>query len=647
MKKQILLSAGVVFSTMVFAQQFKLVKIPAEVANKAVLNTKVVTDVPSAANNANATTQQVKANPKKTTSFSQGVIGVTYYDLQTNSSVADRIWVNNDNTIAATWTHDPTAGNSASNYPARGTGYAYFDGTSWSAQPTARIETQRTGWPNVVNTSSGKEVIVAHNTVANNLQVTRRNTKGTGAWSESTTAIPTATTGGNWWARMVGTGDTLYLIALTYPTTPGPGALYQGLDGAVVFSRSKDAGVTWDITNVVPTGLTSANYKGFGGDSYAIACKGSTVAIVAGTEIRDLKLTKSTDGGATWTSTRIKKFPITNWDPTTQTSDTNGDGVADTIPTNDGTYAIALDNAGSAHVFFGQTRVLQTTPSSSGYSYFPATDGLFAWKESDGADAGGVLIAGALDINGNGKIDFPTAPSGAVPFGSFHNSLTSFPSAAVDAAGTIYLSYSSIVENMPSLPDPTKLCRHVYLMKSTNSGGTWSNPCDIMSRDTTNPQEGVFASMAKHVDSNVHLIYQRDYTPGYGVPPSSGTNPDADNVDQPNEIVYFKVSTTDVGNCSNIDVGVHEANNGVNNVVAYPNPSANSTTIDVNLKENAKMDIAILDNMGQVIYTTRIDGNQGSNKIDVNLSNLSSGIYFYQVKVENSKPVTKKMMIQK
>lgn len=649
MKKQILLSASVVLSTMMFAQQHKPAKIPANIANRSAFKSAVKKDIPVSGTASSNTSQVIKANPKKTSSFSEAVVGTTYYDLQSNSSVADRIVVNSDNTIAATWTMDANVGTSANGYPMRGTGYAYFNGTAWSAAPTTRIETQRTGWPNVVNTPSGKEVIVAHNTVANNLQITRRNTKGTGAWSESTTAVPSPTTSGAWWPRMVSTSDTCYLIAVTQQTAATPaGSLYQGLNGAVVFSRSKDAGITWDITNVVPDGLTSTNFTGFGGDSYAIACKGTTVAVVAGSEAQDLYLSKSTDAGATWTATRIKQFPIPHWDYTTTTSDVDGDNVPDTIPTNDGTYAVVIDNAGMAHVFFGQTRVFQDAPSASGYSYFPATDGLFAWRESDGADQGGTEIAGALDLNGNGTIDLPTpANTGDFPFGTFHNSMTSFPSAAVDATnGTIYLSYSSIVEDMPSLTDPTKLVRHVYVMKSTDNGATWSDPCDIMPHDPSNAQEGVFASMAKRVDNNIHLLYQRDYAPGYGVPPTSGTNPDADNIDQPNDIVYYKLSKTDVGNCAIIDAGINEANGYVSSMSNYPNPAVNATTIDVNLKQDSKMDVVIVNNMGQTVYTTHVDGNAGSNKIDVNLSNLSAGIYFYQVRI-NNQTLTKKMMIQK
>ena len=89
--------------------------------------------------------------------------------------------------------------------------------------------------------------------------------------------------------------------------------MYQGLNGAVCFSRSKDAGVTWDITNVIPTGLNNTSrFLGFGGDSYAIAAKGSTIAVVAGDAGKDVTLSKSTDGGVTWTATTILNSLLQN-----------------------------------------------------------------------------------------------------------------------------------------------------------------------------------------------------------------------------------------------------------------------------------------------------------------------------------------------
>ena len=83
------------------------------------------------------------------------------------------------------------------------------------------------------------------------------------------------------------------------------------------------------------------------------------------------------------------------------------------------------------------------------------------------------------------------------------------------------------------------------------------------------------------------------------------------------------------------------------NLSFYPNPASTSGTIDVQLNENVKVDITVLNSVGQSVYTTSISGNVGSNKVNVDLSNLSSGLYFYQVRIGNSKAVTKKFAVGK
>lgn len=655
MKKQLLFSASLLVSGLLCAQVAKKaqVKIPANLANKsAVKITKNLNDNNST-NYSNVSTVAPKPvvvkNNSKTSAMTETTIGGTYYDLQSNSSVGDRIVVNADGSIATVWTIEPT--DVTQSFANRGTGYAYFDGATWSAPPTARIENAKVGWGNIVNTRSGRELVLSHNGGAAKLHLATRAVKGTGAWNNSTTTVPTATTGGNFWPRMVNSGDTVYAISLTYPVGSG-GAMYQGLDGAVVFSRSLDQGVTWDIVNVVPTGLTSVDFRGFSGDGYAIASRGATVAIVAGDADKDVVMTKSTDGGVTWSSTVVMDCPITKWDHTTTTSDYNGDAVADTLETNDGTFSIGLDNFGSAYVFFGSMRILQdAVATTQTYSYFPGTDGLYMWRESYGASVfptqTPVIIAAIEDLYQQGTIYFPTPSDPAQsPWGTFGCSLTSYPSVAFDAFNTMFLSYSSIVDSLQSIASSSeKLVRHQYLIQSCDGGDNWSTPYDVVGAQGGVPYEGVYGSLAKNVDGNLHLIYQKDLYAGFGV----NATDDADNQGNWNDIVYVKVPTADLPlpSLTLCAVGVKDLTSTVSGLNFYPNPASSNGTIEVVLNDNAKMDIVIINNVGQTVYSTSVAGNSGSNKIDVNLSNLASGLYFYQVKIGNSQAVTKKFAVGK
>ncbi len=660
MKKQLLFTTGVFVSGLLSAQLTnKTSKIPSNLANIAVYENNKIEDKVVNTSLPYQTQSQIAItkNNQRVSTVNQTFIGNTYYDLQSNSSVGDRIVVNADGTIATCWTFEPNA--DAGVYNNRGTGYNYFDGSNWGAKPTSRVENARVGWGNIVNTRSGKELILSHNGIAGKLQLASRGTKGNGSWANSTTAVPSATTGGNFWPRMVSSspsgGDTVYAISLTYPVAQG-GALYQGLDGAVVFSRSKDGGTTWDLVNQVPAGLTSATFRGFGGDAYAITAKGSTVAIVAGDNDRDLVLTKSTDAGATWTSKTILKFPLPLYNWATTKTDIDTDGIADTLETNDGNFAIGLDNNGKAYVSYGRMRILCTTPgtgANQGLTYFPYIDGLYLWDESMptttvGTTPGNNIVAAIQDLGEQGKIYFPTPlTTGNLAMGRYGCSLTSYPSIAFDASNTLYLSYCSIVDSLIAVTgDQDKLLRHVYVMKSCDGGVNFTTPYDIVEPSPGAEYEGMFATMAKNVDGNLHFIYQRDLYPGYGVPPTSGTNPDADNLDNQNDIIYAKIPVGDLGNCP-IPTGVKSLSSSVANLSFYPNPASSNGTIEVVLNENSKMEIAVLNSVGQTVYSTVVSGNTGSNKLDVNLSNLSSGLYFYQVKIGNNNAVTKKFTVEK
>jgi hypothetical protein len=659
MKKQLLFASAILFTGMLGAQVSKKVgKIPANIANKSELRAKTIhgnEQVPSSSNSSSSIKPSITPiNNAKIATVTSATIGSTYYDLQSNSSVGDRIVVNADGTIATVWTISQDNSGSGS-FPDRGTGYNYFNGSNWGPAPTARIEAARVGWGNVVNTRSGKELILSHNTSVNLLDLTSRATKGAGSFSESTTAVPSATAGGNFWPRMVSAGDTVYAISVTQQTATAGASTYQGLNGAVCFSRSLNAGATWDIVNVIPAGLDATRFLGHGGDAYAIAAKGNTVVVVAGDSGKDLVLSKSTDAGATWTYKVVMKFPLPLWDYTTTTSDINGDNIADTVSTNDGNFSVGLDNNNQAYVFYGNMRILNDAPSATGFSYFPGTDGLMMWKESFQAntDTGGILVAQIQDLYEQGVIYFPTpAVSGDLSFGRWGCSLTSYPSVAFDASNIMYLTYSSVVDSLMAITtnSTTKLVRHVYIIKSTDGGIHWTTPCDLVGLPNGIPYEGMFASVAKRVDGNVHLIYQRDLAPGNGIPPTSGTNPDQTDNTAPNttgnDIIYVKVPVGDIGTCV-VANGINELSSTVSNLNFYPNPASSNGTIEVSLVENAKMDVVVMNSVGQTVYTSSFEGTSGNNKIDINLSNLSAGLYFYQVKIANSKSVTKKFVVQK
>lgn len=105
-------------------------------------------------------------------------------------------------------------------------------------------------------------------------------------------------------------------------------------------------------------------------------------------------------------------------------------------------------------------------------------------------------------------------------------------------------------------------------------------------------------------------------------------------------------NTLYVGGCTPTGVK-HLTNTTFESLNFYPNPASTNATIDVVLNETAKFDVTILNAVGQSVYSASVSGNTGSNKVNINLTNLSAGLYFYQVKVGNSKAITKKFAVEK
>lgn len=109
----------------------------------------------------------------------------------------------------------------------------------------------------------------------------------------------------------------------------------------------------------------------------------------------------------------------------------------------------------------------------------------------------------------------------------------------------------------------------------------------------------------------------------------------------------FTVMPNTVGCVALTGVGINEVSSSIKDLSFYPNPTSTNGTISVTLNESAKVNVNVLNAVGQVVYTTSMTANAGSNKLDVNLSHLSSGLYFYQVQVANKKAVTQKFVIEK
>ena len=80
-------------------------------------------------------------------------------------------------------------------------------------------------------------------------------------------------------------------------------------------------------------------------------------------------------------------------------------------------------------------------------------------------------------------------------------------------------------------------------------------------------------------------------------------------------------------------------NNTISELVIYPNPAQTEITIQSPIKIQA---IEISNGLGQIISTKTVD----TKKINLNISNLSKGIYFVKILLEDGTIQIKKLIIQ-
>jgi hypothetical protein len=620
MKKTFTTLVSLLFSTIIIAQisPYKL----KNGNNQAKINDKVIMSGSESLSHL-----MVNPNPNtialKTVSSNEEMLGSTTYDLQSNACVDNRLIRHADGTISAAWT---MSAQFSTSYSDRGTGYNFYDGSTWDSYPNVRLESSRGGWPSILATGSGKEIAITHNTDNGYLLMTHRTSIGSGSWNED--IVSSIDSNGLYrdiiWNRAVIGGanqQTIHMVGVIANTALG-GTIYNGLDGALVYYRSQDGGSTWDIKDLQLPTLDSTKYLGFSGDSYAIASNGETVVVAYFGGLDDSAIIKSTDNGNTWNATSFLDFPVDKYAPDAGI-DLDNDGLMDSLYSTDGTGALLLDDNNMAHVFYGNMLLLDADLTDGNTSYFASTNGLMYWNENMGADDYasnpisspslwfsnlGQMIASAQDTDGDNLLNY-------VDYPTYYMSLTCMPNAGIDANGNIFVSYSELMEN---IDNGSQNFRHVNVIKSMDGGVNWSAPTDVTPHNAwSGAQECVFATIDRNVDDKIRLIYQKDFEPGLAV------RGDEDIIDV-NEIIYLEIDTTELSNTS---TNISEISS-LNTISIYPNPTASFTNVNLYSSVNKNIILRLTNIIGKIVSEVNIHVVSGNNNINLDVSNLKNGIYF-------------------
>lgn len=105
---------------------------------------------------------------------------------------------------------------------------------------------------------------------------------------------------------------------------------------------------------------------------------------------------------------------------------------------------------------------------------------------------------------------------------------------------------------------------------------------------------------------------------------------------------YVTVQVTDANGCTATDqllVSVLLSNGNLSgvleNIQVYPNPANEQANLSVTLAKNAQGSITLTDLSGKVVYSEEQAWSAGNQVIDVPLQNISSGVYFLNILIDN------------
>jgi hypothetical protein len=239
------------------------------------------------------------------------------------------------------------------------------------------------------------------------------------------------------------------------------------------------------------------------------------------------------------------------------------------------------------------------------------------------------LIGWAQDLNGNDTLDWEDP----LDLAAYFLGSSSMPQIHIDDQNRIFVMYSSITEGFVSASGQT--FRRLWCRTSPN-GDWWGKFTDITSNFIHTFEECVFPTVADYSDDNIYLTYQRDEEPGLHI---------RGDEDDPtlNTITYMVVDKDEVW------TSVEENNAPIRDYDVsqnYPNPFTGMSTVEVNVRYSAPMSLEVVNMMGQRVYTVDAGVVQpGKNTIDIDATKLTSGVYFYTVKVGET-TVTKKMIVE-
>ena len=585
----------------------------------------------------------------------------TYYDLQSNGFVANRMHRFEDGTVGlvATWSQ-------LANLTDRGAGYDYYNGSEFlydeeNNPMPGRVEIEKTGWPCYTQYGPQGEIVISHasfGTPSAHLAYYTRETKGEGEW-QGPFSIPNPDNLGTTvnlmtWPKIATSGDNHNIIHVLGCDQDDDNLA----DSYLYYSRSTD-GENW-TTTFIPT-LEDWEHKIYGSDYYALAANGNYVAILlTGQVIGHTYVIKSSDNGETWQQIKVWDNPYAGMDWETDPASLFGEDNPLFGPE---TGAICIDNNGMVHCAFSSHQYYHDELGTSyTFSYGKTADGIFYWNESMGtlvapewkcpddnyvipsnphnvfrlwwptAEDGEYIVrnfessnvVGCIDVDNFSDMSLENMYYGE-DYYQFWQGASVLPAICVDESGAIAVGYSCPDYNRVSndnkylrsiyvsfLEAPYHLADH-YGEYTEELGDVYYNQLQLQEADEfMHSYDEAVATMSIQNTTNMDFWfgYQADDTPGFYVGNSAQQSSSTDN------FIWATLVHPNIDGLA-VEENVPASNTQME---LYPNPAVSQ--LNVRLENDAE--ISIYNIMGQNVIN--MQGVKGVNTINVN--DLTSGVYF-------------------
>ena len=648
MKKVLLLSLSLVLGLGAFAQN----RVMKNDAQKSVANSKIVAVGNEMTTEASTYAPQAAKSAviNRYDDMEDGETMWTNYDLQSNQYVANRMYQMPNGNVAAVATMSHEANQTASD---RGTGYNFYDGSDWGAQPDARVEPFKTGWPSIAQFGANGEILLAHGN--GHMQCFIRTTAGEGDWTyvgalpdypegyAYTTEYPT-------WPRIVTCGDN-HNIAVAAAVLQHSISSDETDLQTVMWRSENPADInSWTIS-YGPLHETGWDHNQFSADDYCMAANGHNVAIMySGCLTNSVWMFKSTDDGATWEATRVWENPYEG----REFDEEPAWGMEDTLfmPMNG---SIVIDNAGTVHVALNTFEMEHTLENEPGYyTYWSgrAVDGILYWNDTQ--------VAPIQSEDGNphhaARLWWPSEESGYVHMvpdstkwigyipmyeeyswenDKYYMSGTEYiskfygasghPALSCDPNGNLACAFSS-----PNITrdNGTYYYRSIYVSYYNVEEGYWHQVEDDITDDVMLMySECVFSNAAQNTVNagEFWFSYQADDLIGFYWGSNASQTAASENV-----IHVTKV----IADPAFVNVEETEAVDVINGI--YPNPATDYIVVNSAMDANAT--ITFVNLAGQTVKSFNKALTTGENSISID---IESGVYFCTVNANGFSKTTK------